>query len=39
MLEAKLEVRVPDWEIVQLDFRSSEIRAEVVEAVCQSQIT
>jgi hypothetical protein len=31
LLEAKLEVRIPDWEIVQLDLRSSEIKAEVVE--------
>ena len=32
LLEAKLEVRIPDWEIVQLDFRSSEIKAEVVDS-------
>jgi hypothetical protein len=31
LLEAKLEVPILDWEIVQLDFRSSEIKAEVVE--------
>ena len=32
LLEAKMEVRIPDWEIVQLDFHSSEIKAEVVES-------
>jgi hypothetical protein len=32
LLEAKLEMRILDWEIVQLDFRSSEIKAEVVES-------
>ena len=32
LLEAKLELRIADWEIVQLDFRFSEIKAEVVES-------
>jgi hypothetical protein len=32
LLEAKLEVWIPDWEIVHLDFRSSEIKADVVES-------
>lgn len=36
LLEAKLEVRIPDWEIVQLDFRFSEIKTEVVES-CMSE--
>ena len=32
LLEAKLEIGIPDWEIVQLDLHSSEIKAEVVES-------
>jgi hypothetical protein len=32
LVEAKLEENVLDWETVRLDFRSSEVEAEILEA-------
>ena len=37
LIEAKLDEDILDWESVRLDFRFSEIDAEIVEAVCQNQ--
>lgn len=32
LIEAKLEEDILDWETVRLDFRSSEIEAEIIES-------